>query len=191
MKKVSNFFFGHERLRARGSGRCHFILNGCISLFLGLFLSSSFLLIECAFNQSHACRITTPLTKELEDSAETVFRGKLISYQFITAPPLSKGQVPFTYAKLRFKTLSTVRGENKKEWELIWLGGNLGVLTSQTEFVKQFSETVEVGITSKGSASGDIYKDLYPKFYASLNKLPGVVQSPCSVPYFKKLVSPA
>lgn len=135
-----------------------------------------------------ACRITGPLTKKMEASAQSVFQGRVTAYKILSAASDVKGAEPFSVARITVATTKTLRGENRKQWEVSWLNGNFGLPATLDEFKKLYGDSVEIGVLQPGQEGNlsNSYQD-NPKFYALFGNKPTVVQGICTMPYIKNL----
>jgi len=100
-----------------------------MSLIVGLSTSSNAL----------ACRLLEPFHDKDKEKATTVFVGKPINYS-ITQKDKA--------AKITFSVVKTLRGENRKTWDVsIVSNANWQVPKSLDELKKCFGTKAEVGVT--------------------------------------------
>lgn len=135
-----------------------------------------------------SCMFTKPLSKDMEGAAEVVFYAVPSSYEIITCPSQGKGIEPFQFARVGFKTSKTIRGEDKKEWLVIWINGNFGLPKKLSDFTAIYGSDVEVGLARHGTKNLNLSEGYskFPEIYNRFGKLPCVIQEPCSEPYIKK-----
>lgn len=151
------------------------------SVILSLALSTA-----CIF-PADSCRVTAPLSKNMEEAAQVVFYGRPSAYEIVTCPQQGKGIEPLKFARVSIDTSKTLRGENKKQWQVIFLNGNFGLPENLSDFIKSYGNEIEVGIALHGSEKFNLtaaYRD-FPEIHKTFGQLPCIIQGPCTEPYIK------
>ncbi len=155
-------------------------------------LASAFFLLAFLALPSDSCRVTKPLDEEMKKSAQVVLIGSPVAFEIVKCPPQGKGIEPFSFARIKINTAASVRGENKKEWQVNFLNGNFGLPANLAEFKERYGGKLEFGLVMPGNEKYNLteaYKN-FPEIYKCFGKLPCIVQGPCSEPYIVRLEDP-
>lgn len=138
-----------------------------------------------------ACRMTSPVTKEMALDADTVIQGVVVGYEVITT---DRGPV----AHIKLKVTKTYRGapQSARSLQLLpttgyWLPGDLAA------FKRKYGDVIVAGLDTTTSSRFTVMWDAYLREQAEkseggenassvrvgdLWKVPFVVQEPCNKP---------
>lgn len=144
----------------------------------------------CSFalmnSSAQACRVTSPVTKEMAFDADTVVEGVVVDYKIFTSK-----SGPVAYIKL--KVTKSYRGAPRSKWSFqLWPTTTYSLPGDFADFKRRYGDVIIAGLDTNMSnrfsqMRHDLFWDPAEKNFeieqsSDFWALPFVVQEPCNKP---------